>query len=110
MRTRRKLILEDRSRLKAEYGELFDSVSAILYRVDPVGIAFDNPNLDEYAPEVGTILPRLRSCQSADDVSQIVYEEFVRWFNADNAGSQDHYRQIAREIWQLWQARLSASL
>jgi hypothetical protein len=106
MQRSRKQIIEERSRLKAEYGKLFDSVAAILYRVDPIGIAFDNPHLDEYALEAGTILPRLRFCNSADDVHQIVYEEFVRWFNADNAGSRDHYRQIASEIWQLWQTRL----
>ena len=35
-------------------------------------------NSDEYEPEARTILPRLRSCHSADDVLQVVYAEFVR--------------------------------
>jgi hypothetical protein len=35
---------------------LFDSVSALLFRHDPIGIAFDNENTDEYDPETGTIL------------------------------------------------------
>jgi hypothetical protein len=43
--------------LKAEYGQLVDSMSALLFRHDPIGIAFDNENTDEYDPETGTILP-----------------------------------------------------
>jgi hypothetical protein len=98
-------ILESHRRLKAEYGALFDSVSALLYRHDPIGINFeDNP--DEYDLEAETILPRLRSCRSADDVHKVVHEEFVRWFEPATAGSPEHYKQIALEIWQLWQEHL----
>jgi len=34
-------ILEERRRLKAQYGALFDSMAALLYRHDPIGINFD---------------------------------------------------------------------
>ena len=74
-------IIRNRSRLKAEYGQLYTDIEQILFRHDPIGIAYeghdsveDNP--DEYAPEVETILPRLRTANSADDVADIVYEEF----------------------------------
>ncbi len=103
MRRTREQILDERRQLKNEYGELFDSVSALLFRADPIGIAFDNENLNEYEPEAGTILPRLRTCGSPDDVLRVVYEEFVRWFDADNAGPKDRYKRIASEIWELWQ-------
>jgi hypothetical protein len=98
----REQILDDRRRLKAEYGELFDAVSVLLYRHDPIGINFGD-NQDEYEPEAGTILPRLRSCQSEVDAIRVVHEEFVRWFDADNAGPSERYRDIATEIWHLWQ-------
>jgi hypothetical protein len=101
----REQILEERRRLRAEYGELFNSVAALLFRADPIGIGFDNENLDEYEPEVGTILPRLKDCASADDVLRVVHEEFVRWFEADNAGPRECYQPIASAIWQLWQQR-----
>jgi len=101
----REQILEDRVQLRAEYGELFDAVSTLLFRADPIGISFDNENLDEYEPEAGTILPRLKGCTSADDALRIVHEEFVRWFDADNAGPCDNYEHIANEIWELWQQR-----
>jgi hypothetical protein len=108
MRTR-KQILEERKQLKIEYGELFDAVSQILYRTDPmgIGIAAGNPNTDEYDPETGTILPRLKICISEDDVIRVVHEEFVRWFNLDIAESPSWLRQTAAKIWQLWQTRRS---
>jgi len=102
----REQIVQERRRLRAEYGELFDAKAGLLFRADPIGISFDNENLDEYAPEAGTVLPRLKSCESADDVLRVVHEEFVRWFDAGTAGPPERYAQVASEIWQLWQARL----
>jgi hypothetical protein len=99
-------ILENRRRLRAEYGELFDSMAALLYRHDPIGINFE-VNTDEYESEAETILPKLRSCRSADDVLQAVHAEFVRWFDFDTAGPPEHYKEIASEVWQLWQGYLA---
>jgi len=98
----REEILEDRRRLRAEYGELFNSTAALLFRHDPVGINFEL-NTDEYEPEAGTILPRLRDCQSANDVQKVVHEEFVRWFGGSSAGPLESYAEISSEIWHLWQ-------
>jgi len=73
-----------------------------LFRHDPVGINFE-VNTDEYNTETGTILPRLRSCGSPEDALRVVHQEFVRWFGAETAGPQEHYTQVAAEIWQLWE-------
>jgi hypothetical protein len=99
----REEILNNRRRLRAEYGELFDSTAALLFRHDPIGISFKE-NTDEYEPEVETILPRMRDCHGADDVLQVVHEEFVRWFDMGTAGPREHYQEVASEIWQLWQS------
>lgn len=80
----RKEILEKRRRLKAEYGELFDRIAALLFRRDPVSIGADAP-ADEYEPDTGTILPRRRICHSEDDARAVVHKEFVRWFGPDIA-------------------------
>ena len=101
MRTREE-ILEERRQLKAEYGELFDAVAALLFRHDPIGINFED-NTDEYESEAGTILPRLRSCISADGVLEVVHQEFVRWFSEEIAGSPERYRAVAFDIWDTWQ-------
>jgi hypothetical protein len=102
-RTRKQIFVE-RRRLRAEYGQLFDSIASLLFQYDRIGIAFENPNIDEYEPETGTILPRLRQCESTADVRRVVHEEFVRWFDgAETAGPEDRYSEIASAIWQLWQ-------
>jgi hypothetical protein len=101
-------ILEERRLLEAEYGELFDAVAKLLFNADPMGINFE-VNPDEYHPEVGTILPRLRSCQSTNDV-RVTHEAFTRWFGADAAGPAESYRQIAPDIWRLWSTRNGSEL
>lgn len=101
----REEIREERRLLRVEYGELYGSTAALLYRHDPVGINFEiNP--DEYEPEVGTILPRLRGCRSSDEACRVVHEEFTSWFGTDTAGPPERYTQIASEIWELWQRHL----
>ncbi|SRR5579871_3784605 len=103
----RQQILEERRRLKDEYGELFEAIQAILLRHDPIGIDFE-VNPEEYDPETGTILPRLRSCNSYSDVLRVVHEEFVRWFGPEDAGSAERYAEIASETWQMWQTRATS--
>jgi hypothetical protein len=91
-------ILEARRKLRTAYGELFDSVAALLFRHDPVGINFED-NSDEYETETETILPRLKACSSESEVLQVVHQEFVRWFDPVMAGPPERYTQIASEIW-----------
>jgi hypothetical protein len=98
-------IHEARRIIRANYGQLFDSTAALLFRHDPVGINFDD-NTDEYEPEAETILPRLKTCSSPDEVLQVVHQEFVRWFDPSTAGPPERYTQIASEIWGLWQEYL----
>ena len=106
MTRKREEILEERGQLRAEYGSLFGSVAALLFRHDPARINFE-VNPDEYNPEAGTILPRLHTCESAQDVQNVVHEEFVRWFDAGTAGPVERYSEAASEIWQLWQDYLA---
>ena len=87
----------EHKRLKAEYKELFSAVSEILFRHDPIGINFGG-NTDEYDPEAGTILPRLRPEHSVEDVTAIVREEFRRWFGAECVRGEGQYAAIAEEI------------
>lgn len=101
MARNREQIAAERNRLRSQYGKLFDATASLLCRHDPVRINLDF-NTDEYEPEVGTILPRLHSCKSEEDVRRVVHEEFVRWFDEHTAGPEERYTQIAAEIWQLW--------
>jgi hypothetical protein len=91
----------ERDAIKREYGALFASISAELFKADPVEINFGD-NTDEYDPEAGTIIPRLGSATSAEDVQAIVYEEFCRWFGPVTAGPREKYASVSAKIWELW--------
>ena len=89
-------------RLRAEYGALFDQVAAILFRHDPFGVNYEF-NTDEYSPETSTILPRLRTCHSAEDVLTVLHEEFQRWFDPEIPDPRETYSTLANEVWARWQ-------
>jgi hypothetical protein len=89
----------DRKRLKDDYKKLRQVVDAAIRSEDPIGLLAFSAPADEYDPEVGTILPRLRSVKSEEELGTIVHEEFVRWFGASVAGRRKAYDNIAREIW-----------
>jgi hypothetical protein len=91
----------ERDALKRQYGKLFTAISQVLFEADPMGINFEI-NTDEYEPEVGTIIPRLSSAQSAEDVQAIVYEEFCRWFDPVSTGPREKYAAVSAKIWTLW--------
>jgi len=84
---------------QGEYLELYRWLSELLYRYDPIGLAVAGAPKDEYEPEVGTIIPRLRDVTSQDDVCRVIHEEFVRWFGEGTAGPGLAYKEIADDIW-----------
>ncbi len=90
-------IWKQREELRSRNPLAFELLSNILFTEDPMCINFEI-NTDEYEPEVGTILPRLRECRSAEDVRRVVYEEFVRWFGV-SAGLPEKYQTIALRVW-----------
>ena len=91
---------EKRAELKSKYRDAFERISALLFQFDPMGIAFET-NTDEYDPEVGTILPRLNSCSSSEEVLDVVCEEFARWFGIEY-GDRDRNRALATALWNEW--------
>jgi hypothetical protein len=116
MTNERDKIVQDRERLKSQFGQLFTEVEQILFSYDPIGIAYmdddnvaDNP--DEYASEVGTILPRLATVKSSTDVADIVYEEFMHWFDdVATVGPKAKYEALSGEIWVAWQRFTKGSI
>lgn len=93
---------DERAAKTAAYVELLTTVTEILHRHDPViGFAEDLPE-DEYQPEAGTIIPRLRGATSVEDVQQIVHQELDRWFGPGLTGTPASVRGIAEEIWAAW--------
>ena len=89
-----------RAAVQANDPEFFLAVSSAMFKHDLVGINFDD-NTDEYDAEAGTVIPRLASCSSVEDVARVLHEEFLAWFSAETAGEVPAYRALANEIWQL---------
>ncbi len=90
-----------RANLRGEYGVLYDRLVALLFESDPIDINYGF-NTDEYEPEVGTILPRLKYAETVQDVETIIHEEFCRWFDAEDVGPRNRYQAIATEVWREW--------
>ncbi|TMA13412.1 MAG: hypothetical protein E6J89_01435 [Deltaproteobacteria bacterium] len=84
---------------KAQFAALREAVSQALREADPIGLIEGGAPLDEYDPEVGTGLPRLRGATSCGDVRTILHEEFVHWFGQDVAGNVERYDEAAENIW-----------
>jgi hypothetical protein len=91
----------EREAIKQQYGTLFTSISDALFKADPIGINYDT-NTDEYEPEARTIILRLSSAKSEEDVQSIVYEDFRRWFAPVNVGPREKYASVSAAIWKLW--------
>ena len=63
-------IQKRRRALKDAFPGVYEEVAAILFRRDPMGINLDDnteTKIDEYEPEVDTILPRLADAHDAKD-------------------------------------------
>lgn len=81
------------------YQHLVAAVERAINEADPVGLLEIGAPADEYSPEIRTILPRLARVERVDDVTDVLLEEFTRWFDLGIAGPRDAYEAPARRIW-----------
>ena len=95
--------MTEREKMREQYPELFAKLESIFFKHDPIGINFGS-NPDEYAAEVGTVLKRLPSATSQEEVQTMVYEVFCSWFDPHLAGDKNSvaYKGIAKETWESW--------
>jgi hypothetical protein len=81
------------------YQHLVAAVGRAIDEADPIRLLEIGAPGDEYAPEIGAILPRLATVERLDDVTDVLHEEFLRWFGHGIAGPRDAYEAPARRIW-----------
>ena len=89
----------ERKHLIREYQALVTGITSIFFRMDPVGIALDDQNPDEYASEAAMIARFLPEAKDVDDLERALREVFVRQFGEPLPGPMTQYREIATEIW-----------
>jgi hypothetical protein len=88
-----------RELLKQTQRDLFQAVLLALANADPLQLIAEEAPADEYEPEAGTIVPRLKEARDVEDVERILHEEFVTWFGAGVAGPRDAYRSASVAVW-----------
>lgn len=96
------LIDLDLNEVKQSQAEIFYSVREIINKHDPARLIVIGAPEDEYDPEVKTIVYQLKNDQTIDQIQDMVYQEFIRWFNEKAIyGERESYLKIAIEIHQL---------
>jgi hypothetical protein len=81
------------------YQHLVAAVGRAIDEADPIRLLEIGAPGDEYGPEIDAILPRLATVERLDDVTDVLHEEFLRWFGQGVAGPRDGYEAPARRIW-----------
>jgi hypothetical protein len=102
----REMIANDefQTRVKAEFGDFYFSVSALLYRHDPEGLYSCASHGRDYDSVAGKIISRLRDCDSTEAVGRVVHEEFARWFG-NQVKPAESFTKIAAELLEIWRQR-----
>lgn len=81
--------------LKEEHKEAFLQVRQVVNSIDPIGL-IDWCGPEEYDSEVSEILPKLRECETAEEIRTMVIEVFTKWF--DDPGSMDNYSNVGFDL------------
>ena len=86
--------------VRKQYGKLYDTILSVLYQADLAKLC--STDSTEYGPETNTILPMLCRCATVEDVHNLIYSQFCRWFTPSVAGPYDNYRHAAEQIFEAW--------
>jgi hypothetical protein len=91
------LIALDMLKVKADYGDRFKELRSIINEYDPIGLIDIGAPSDEYDPEVKTIIVQLKNEMTKQEVHELVYQEFQRWFGM---GEREDYEELAAAIFE----------
>lgn len=86
---------------------LYRHLAYLFITHDPMGL-YDEKycNIDEYDPEIYSIMPGLPHCSNEEDVLELVYNVFGEWFG-EAQGSKERYVAVSRKVWDFWCGRES---
>jgi hypothetical protein len=88
-----------RNFFRREIHPLRKAVADAIAKADPIKLLELGAPGDEYQPEVDTIIRRLTSDTSKDDVRTLIHEVFASRFGDDLAGIPERYEETAAAIW-----------
>ncbi len=86
--------------VKKEFGNKYLELRAIINKHDPIGLINTGAPEDEYEPEVKTIIVQLNDKQTKEQIHDLVYAEFLRWFDDEStARPKNTYDSLAVDIY-----------
>jgi glutathione peroxidase-family protein len=85
--------------VKHQYGKKFTELRTIINRYDPIGLHTTGTPKGEYEPEVKTIIVQLKKEMTEEQVHDLIYQEFLRWFEGYSiVGKKESYKKLANAI------------
>ena len=93
------LMCLDIKSIKIKYPNKFIELRDIINSHDPIGLIKSGAPTDEYEPEVKTIIVQLDDKQNGNEVLDLIYKEFEKWFG--DAGNKENYIELAEDIF-IW--------
>ena len=90
--------------VKTLYGDKFLKLRSIVNKYDPVGLISSGAPQDEYEPEVTTIITKLNSNLSENEVYDLVFNEFDFWFGGSTTGPKSSYKSLSKDVYLFAQA------
>ena len=87
--------------MEATYDAVFEKTREIVNNHDPINLIAIGAPWDEYDPEIKDILKHFADVKHVDELIEIVWEIFVRWFDKVIAGAKERYRALSQDLWDL---------
>ena len=84
--------------METPHQSLVAAVQRALNAADRIRLIAMGAPEDEYSPEINSILPKLAAGESAYDVTNVLYLEFVRYFDYQIAGPREAYDGRAGDL------------
>ena len=75
-----------------------ESVSKILHKYDPMGLASMGCPKNEYSPEASLILKQCLRIKTPSELQNLIYEIFKQMFQPISVGKLIEYRELSMEI------------
>jgi hypothetical protein len=85
--------------IRATYKRRLMHLRELVTKHDPIGLIAAGAPLDEYDMESSSVLPRISPGQTVDEIIDLVYDVFTKYFGTDGtAGPRNAYTPIAQDI------------
>ena len=78
------------------------AVQKVINRHDPIGLIGEGGPVDEYDYQQAAIMRKLPACNSIERLQAMIHDEFCHWFNPENVGPREKFKQPAIDLFRLY--------